>query len=127
MGKTIIKQTESELEDNPSDVGSLLYILRSLTSLSQRELAELSGTSYSQISEIENSIREPRLETLKKICQSLDIPFHVFLGIWSDFIMTGNGKNSDLTFITKIMKNYNISLEKQKERIKEEQKKLQLT
>lgn len=41
--------------------------------LTQNELGKLIGTSQQMIAQYENSLRKPKLETLEKIAQALDI------------------------------------------------------
>ena len=47
--------------------------------LSQRELAELTGTTQSAIARIERGARPPRIDTLKRIADALDCELAVQL------------------------------------------------
>ena len=52
---------------------------RRARSLSQRELAELCGTTQSAIARLERGARPPRLDTLLRIANALDCRLHVSL------------------------------------------------
>ncbi|MGG3471567.1 helix-turn-helix transcriptional regulator [Neobacillus pocheonensis] len=45
------------------------------------DLTKLTGVSVSSISEIENDIRSPRLDTIEKLCSALNIPIMELLPI----------------------------------------------
>ena len=47
--------------------------------LSQRELAELCGTTQSAIARLERGGRPPRIDTLLRIAEALDCDLHVDL------------------------------------------------
>lgn len=51
---------------------------RALADMPQRELAEKVGIDASLISMLESGKRKPSLDTLERIAQALDIPFHLF-------------------------------------------------
>ncbi|MFL5896478.1 MAG: helix-turn-helix domain-containing protein [Thermoleophilaceae bacterium] len=52
---------------------------RALRELSQRELAELCGTTQSAIARLERSARPPRIDTLLRIANALDCDLRIDL------------------------------------------------
>lgn len=56
------------------NLGSALNKIRLSTGKTQSVVSEESGITKSVISELENNIRKPRLETIIKICEALDVP-----------------------------------------------------
>jgi len=52
---------------------------RSQMEMSQRELAELCGTTQSAIARLERGGRPPRIDTLLRIAEALDCDLHVEL------------------------------------------------
>jgi len=52
---------------------------RNARGLSQRELAELTGTTQSAIARLERGGRPPRIDTLLRIAEALDCDLHVEL------------------------------------------------
>ena len=54
-----------------------LKYLRGLRSLSQQELAKVSGVSQSTIAQIEGGRKDPSISTLKKICKALEVQMAV--------------------------------------------------
>jgi transcriptional regulator with XRE-family HTH domain len=53
-------------------IAGLVAEQRQARQLSQRELAELCGTTQSAIARIERGMRPPRLDTLRRIANTLD-------------------------------------------------------
>jgi ribosome-binding protein aMBF1 (putative translation factor) len=52
---------------------------RAARGLSQRELAELCGTTQSAIARLESGRRAPRIDTLLRVANALDCELHVAL------------------------------------------------
>ena len=52
----------------------LLWQVRQAKNMSARELAEKSGVSKSEINEIENGARIPRIDTLCILAVAIDVP-----------------------------------------------------
>ncbi len=63
-----------------------LKILRSEHSLSQQTVAQSIGISRSAYSNYEQGLREPDLETLKKLCIFFDVSADYILGIEKETI-----------------------------------------
>jgi len=57
--------------------GKAIRIARSIANISQGTLADRSDLDRSYLSLIEGEKRKPTLETLQKISQALEIPFHL--------------------------------------------------
>jgi transcriptional regulator with XRE-family HTH domain len=53
-------------------IARLVAEQRQARQLSQRELAELCGTTQSAIARVERGVRPPRLDTLRRIASALD-------------------------------------------------------
>jgi transcriptional regulator with XRE-family HTH domain len=53
-------------------IARLVAVQRQARRLSQRELAELCGTTQSAIARVERGVRPPRLDTLRRIASALD-------------------------------------------------------
>ncbi len=53
-------------------IAGLVAEQRQARRLSQRELAELCGTTQSAIARVERGVRPPRLDTLRRIANALD-------------------------------------------------------
>ena len=56
------------------DVGHKIKELRIMKSLTQKELGQRMGISQQQIAQYENGKLNPKIETLQKIADALDIP-----------------------------------------------------
>lgn len=56
------------------DLGVVLHVLRVIRGLSQGELARLSGVRNSSISNYERGKSVPKLDTLEKLAQGLELP-----------------------------------------------------
>lgn len=56
------------------DVGVTIHVLRVVRGFSQGDLAQLSGVRNSSISNYERGKSIPKLETLQKLAQGLDLP-----------------------------------------------------
>lgn len=56
------------------DVGVIIHVLRVIRGLSQGDLAQLSGVRNSSISNYERGKSVPKLETLEKLGQGLELP-----------------------------------------------------
>ena len=62
-----------------ADIADKVASRRLEMSLSQRELAELCGTTQSAIARLERGGRPPRIDTLLRIAEALDCDLHVDL------------------------------------------------
>jgi len=60
------------------DYSRAIRVARSLADISQNELAKRVSLDPSLISMLESGRRKPSLQTLEKIAEVLDIPFHLF-------------------------------------------------
>lgn len=60
--------------DNTSDLGRRIQQARKQASLSLRELAQITGMAHSTIMRIEQSKVSPRIDSLERICDALNIP-----------------------------------------------------
>lgn len=58
---------------NTPDVGKMVHFHRKIASLSQLELAKLSGVGKTAVFDIEHGKKTVRLETLMKVLKSLNI------------------------------------------------------
>jgi len=56
------------------DVGTVIHVLRVIQSLSQGDLAEVSGVRNSSISNYERGKAIPKLETLQKLAEGMGLP-----------------------------------------------------
>ena len=62
-------------------VGENLKKIRKEKGLTQKELGKLCGMSEAQIGQYENGLRNPKMETLEKIANALDISYFELLDI----------------------------------------------
>ena len=62
-------------------VGENIKKIRKEKGLTQKELGKLCGMSEAQIGQYENGLRNPKMETLKKIANALDISYFELLDI----------------------------------------------
>lgn len=60
------------------DYSRAIRVARSLADISQNELAKRISLDPSLVSMLESGRRKPSLQTLEKIAEVLDIPFHLF-------------------------------------------------
>lgn len=56
-----------------SMIGKRIAVEREIKNISQVELAKIAGVTSNTLSLIENGDVYPRLDTLKKICNALDV------------------------------------------------------
>ena len=56
---------------NIHEIGEIIQTRRTSLSLTQKDVAEMTGITFKSISEIELGIRNPSLETLNKILEVL--------------------------------------------------------
>ncbi|WP_291134438.1 helix-turn-helix domain-containing protein [Flavobacterium sp. UBA7663] len=61
------------------DIGTAIKILRKEKGLGQKQLAEMCGISVNALSQIEINSTFPQKGTIKKICESLQIPVSYLL------------------------------------------------
>jgi transcriptional regulator with XRE-family HTH domain len=66
--------TAASAEDGAGELGRKLRQRRVVRGLSLQQVAEKSGVSLAQISQIERNISAPSLRSLQKICAALDMP-----------------------------------------------------
>lgn len=59
-------------------VGELIKRARKQNNLSQKELAEKLGVSASMIGQYENDLRNPKIDTLRRIAEALNVPINTF-------------------------------------------------
>lgn len=62
-------------------VGEKIRAIRKAKPMTQKELAGLLGISSVNISQIENNVREPKIDTLEKIADALEVSLAELLGI----------------------------------------------
>jgi transcriptional regulator with XRE-family HTH domain len=72
-------RNRDEFGDVYRAVGERIAQERARRSVSQRELAELTGTTQSAIARLEGGSRAPRLDTLLRIANALDCTLEVEL------------------------------------------------
>lgn len=60
------------------DYGKAIRIARALADVPQRELARRVSMDPSLVSMLENGKRRPSLQTLEKMAEALELPFHLF-------------------------------------------------
>jgi transcriptional regulator with XRE-family HTH domain len=65
-------RTHDEFGDVYRAFGARIAQERARRSLSQRELAELTGTTQSAVARLEGGSRAPRLDTLLRVANALD-------------------------------------------------------
>lgn len=70
---------DSDEEQLWRTIARLVAEQRHARRLSQRELAELCGTTQSAIARVERGVRPPRLDTLLRIASALDCELRVQL------------------------------------------------
>lgn len=61
-------------------IGEKIKSYRKATGLTQKKLGELSGTSERTIQQYESGKRQPRIEQLQKIAETLNVPVSSLLG-----------------------------------------------
>ena len=66
------RRAHDEFGDVYREVGERIAQERARRSLSQRELAELTGTTQSAVARLEGGSRAPRLDTLLRVANALD-------------------------------------------------------
>ncbi len=71
-----------------------LYAIRKQHGMSQRELARLCGLGETQISKYESGAGEPNIESLKRICQALNVSTDYLVGLTDD--LRGHISNGQL-------------------------------
>ena len=72
-------RTRDEFGDVYRALGERIAAERARRSVSQRELAELTGTTQSAVSRLEGGGRVPRLDTLLRVANALDCTLEVNL------------------------------------------------
>jgi len=87
MEPTGLEKLRKRLSGDPTDDSGQLFVgiaaqvseRRKQWGLSQKELAELCGTTQSAIARLEAGRRPPRIDTLKRVANALDCDLHVEL------------------------------------------------
>ena len=72
-------RTHDEFGDVYRSLGERIAVERARRGLSQRELAELTGTTQSAVARLEGGSRAPRLDTLLRVANALDCALEVNL------------------------------------------------
>jgi transcriptional regulator with XRE-family HTH domain len=70
--------------------GIVLRRLRNEKSLSQEELADISGFHRTYLSLLERGRKTPSLVTIEKLAQALGIPMHQFVFLVEEELMNSN-------------------------------------
>lgn len=89
-------------------IGERVKAVRKSKHMTQKELGDILGISSVNISQIENNVREPKIETLARIASALDVAIDAFLEvkplpsksvpISSDIIKEAVLKSEDIEF-----------------------------
>ncbi len=66
------------------NLGATIQRLRKQHGIKQKELAEMTGLTASYLSLIETNDKEPSLQTLKTIAETLDVPLPVLMFLTLD-------------------------------------------
>jgi transcriptional regulator with XRE-family HTH domain len=74
----------SELAPRALNVVRTLRRRRRLLELSQRELAARAGIGEKHLGEIERGLRDPRLSTLIRLLDALDLPHDELAAFWEE-------------------------------------------
>ena len=64
---------------NSDKIGKIIHERRVYLNLTQKDVAEMAGTTFKSISEIELGIRNPTLNTLNRILDVLGLTFTVHI------------------------------------------------
>ena len=64
---------------NSDNIGKIIHERRVYLNLTQKDLAEMAGTTFKSISEIELGLRNPTLNTLNRILDVLGLAFTVHI------------------------------------------------
>jgi transcriptional regulator with XRE-family HTH domain len=67
-----IKRRDAEEEELFAEIAAQVSARRQEWNLSQRELADLCGTTQSAVARLERGLRPPRIDTLLRIARALD-------------------------------------------------------
>ena len=59
-------------------IGERVKAIRKSKHMTQKELGDILGISSVNISQIENNVREPKIETLARIASALDVAIDEF-------------------------------------------------
>jgi transcriptional regulator with XRE-family HTH domain len=73
------KKAPINKETDAKDVGSRIREARTQAGLSQSQLAKLCGMDQSRITQIEGGQYDPRLSTIRRIAEALDLPLPTLL------------------------------------------------
>lgn len=72
------------MEYNVKEIGPKIRTLRKRRNITQEKLSELSGISTQHLCRIENTVRNPSLETIYRIAYALETTPEILLGIEKD-------------------------------------------
>jgi transcriptional regulator with XRE-family HTH domain len=64
---------------NSDNIGKIIHERRVYLNLTQKDVAEMAGTTFKSISEIELGLRNPTLNTLNRILDVLGLTFTVHI------------------------------------------------
>lgn len=71
------------------NIGKAIKLCRNQKGFTKAKLAEISGLSISHLTLLEQGKRDPKLSTIEKICNALNIPLIVLI-----FLATENHENT---------------------------------
>lgn len=67
------------------DIGKKIKYIRTEKGITQKELASKLGTSQQNLAQYENGKRNPKLETVRKIAEALDVTISELQPDWAQF------------------------------------------
>ena len=70
---------------NSKTIGDAIRNERKKCNITQKELAERLGVSASMIAQYETGKRKPKLETVRRLAEALDVPMGDLVANWSDY------------------------------------------
>ena len=70
---------------NSKTIGDAIRNERKKCNITQKELAERLGVSASMIAQYETGKRKPKLETVRRLAEALNVPMGDLVANWSDY------------------------------------------